>query len=70
MKKIITLRDFEIFWDNGKYVAVTSGPDGVRRNFAPENCKTKKQAIAAAQLEICEWNNVEPTRAMLNAAGY
>ncbi len=42
-----TLKDYEIFWDNGKYVAVRTGPDGVRRNIAPYNCQLKKDALEA-----------------------
>ena len=34
MKKKYTMKDYDIFWDNGKYVAVRTGPDGVRRNIA------------------------------------
>lgn len=47
------LTDYDIFWDNGRYVAVRTGPDGVRRNIAPPNCSTKKAALEAAR-EDCE----------------
>jgi hypothetical protein len=44
-----TLKDYNIFWDNGHYVAVRTGLDGVRRNIAPIGCKTKREAIDAAK---------------------
>jgi hypothetical protein len=59
-----TLRDFSIFRDNGKCVAVATGPDGVRRNFAQENCKTKTAAITCARLELCEWNCIATAKAI------
>ena len=45
----LKLADYDIFWDNGKYVAVRTGPDGVRRNIAPYNCQSKKDAVEAAR---------------------
>ena len=51
-----TLRDYDIFLDNGKYVAVRTGPDGVRRNIAPDSCRTKKDAIQEAR-EDRDWLN-------------
>ena len=65
-----TMRDFEIFWDNGQWAAVATGPDGVRRNHAPYNCKTKTAARAATRLILCGWNGTEPTEKQLGAAGY
>ena len=53
-----TMRDYDVFWDNGKYVAVREGPDGVRRNIAPYNCQTKRAAIEAAR-EDRDWLNEE-----------
>jgi len=44
--------DYDIFWDNGKYVAVRTGPDGVRRNIAPYNCQTKRDAVEAAREDM------------------
>jgi len=51
--------DYSIFWDNGKYVAVRTGPDGVRRNIAPYNCQTKKEALAAAREDRDELNETD-----------
>jgi len=48
--------DYEIFWDNGAYVAVRTGPDGVRRNMAPQNCATRHEAVEAAR-EDRDWLN-------------
>ncbi|MBU1173316.1 MAG: hypothetical protein KKD44_27430 [Proteobacteria bacterium] len=50
------LKNYEIFWDNGKWVAVRTGPDGVRRNIAPYNCRSKKEAVGAAR-EDRDWLN-------------
>jgi hypothetical protein len=45
----LKLSDYQVFWDNGKYVAIRTGHDGVRRNIAPYNCQSKKAAIEAAR---------------------
>jgi hypothetical protein len=37
----------DIFWDNGKYVAVAKDKYGVRRNYAPYNCQSKIAAEIA-----------------------
>jgi len=47
MKKM-TMKDYDIFWDNGQWVAVRTGHDGVRRNIAL-NCQTKADALVAAR---------------------
>lgn len=59
--KRYSMRDFLIFWDNGKFVAVATGPDGVRRNFAPYNCQTKTEATQAARETIEDFNAQEET---------
>jgi hypothetical protein len=48
MKKY-TMRDYDIFWDNGKYVAVRTEPNGTRRNIADYNCQRKADAVQAAR---------------------
>lgn len=40
-------KDYEVFWDNGKWVAIRNGT--IRRNIAPYNCQTKTEAIQAAR---------------------
>ena len=35
----------EVFWDNGKYVAVIRDDLGTRRNVARYNAQTKRDAI-------------------------
>jgi len=52
----MTLKDYEIFWDNGQYVAVRTAPNGSRMNVAPYNCQTKKEALAAAREDRDELN--------------
>uniref|UniRef100_A0A6M3LIB3 Uncharacterized protein n=1 Tax=viral metagenome TaxID=1070528 RepID=A0A6M3LIB3_9ZZZZ len=47
--KRFTMKDYAIYWDNGRYVAVRTGRDGVRRNCALPNCQTKREAIEAAR---------------------
>ena len=49
--KRVTLRQYDIFWDNGKYVAVREIEGDCRRNIAPENCRTKRQALEAARAD-------------------
>ena len=49
MSERYTLTDYDVYWDNGHYVAVRTGPDGVRRNIAPYKCRTKREAWAAAR---------------------
>ncbi len=44
-----TTKDYDIFFDNGKWVAVRTGPDGVRRNVARYNCQTKREALQDAR---------------------
>ena len=43
------LKDAEIFWDNGKYVAIITDHRGTRRNVAPYSCLTKAQAKNAVR---------------------
>ena len=43
------LSDYDMFWDNGCYVAVRTGPDGVRRNIAPYNCQMRRDLLVAAR---------------------
>ena len=43
------LADYDMFWDNGKYVALRTGPDGVRRNIAPHNCQMRRDLLVAAR---------------------
>lgn len=42
-------RAVEVFWDNGKYVAIVVDDRGVRRNVAPYNAQTKRDAILGAR---------------------
>ena len=53
----LKMSDYDIFWDNGQYVAVRTGPDGVRRNIAPFNCQLKRDAILAAREDRNEVNH-------------
>lgn len=57
-RKRYTLKHYEIFWDNGKYVAVRTDPDGSRRNIAPTNCRTKMAALQAAREDRDYMNEV------------
>lgn len=54
-----TMKDYGFFWDNGKYVAVRTGPDGVRRNIAPHNCQSKRDAVRAAREDRDSLNEEE-----------
>ncbi len=49
------IKDAEIFWDNGKFVAVVTDVAGTRRNIAPYNCQTKQDARQAVR----EWLDYE-----------
>ena len=51
-----TMKDYDIFYDNGKWVAVRAGFDGVRRNVAPYNCQTKQKATRAARRDRDDLN--------------
>ena len=39
----------EVFWDNGKYVAIITGENGQRFNAADYNAQTKRDAINGAR---------------------
>ena len=54
------LSDYDIFWDNGQYVALRTGPDGDQRNIAPTNCRTKREALQAAREDRDDLNANEP----------
>jgi hypothetical protein len=56
--KRYTMKNYEIFRDNGKWVAVRSGLDGVRRNIAMPNCQTKRDAIEDARRDRDFLNDV------------
>ena len=56
MGRYTLAHDYEVLWDNGKWVAVRTGRDGVRRNIAPYNCQTRREAVAAAR-EDRDWLN-------------
>ena len=49
---MLKLKDFEVFWDNGKWVAIAEDGTGTRRNYAPEGCKTSREAWEAAREEV------------------
>jgi len=42
----------EVFWDNGKFVAIADDGTGTRRNYAPYNCKTKNEAEIALRQAV------------------
>jgi hypothetical protein len=54
--KRLTLKDYDIYRDNGGWVAVRTGTDGVRRNIARNGCATKRLALQDAR-ENRDWLN-------------
>lgn len=45
-------RTADVFWDNGKWVAIVTDDKGIRRNVATYNCNTKRQAILDARAHL------------------
>ena len=49
---------YEIFWDNGQWVAIRDGE--TRRNIAPHNCQTRREAELAARWDRDGLRPVDP----------